>query len=110
MTKILYTVINQGRATRRGLSLREAAGEMLLYDGGDYNIRPGDDCGFWLWTERANRSWTRSTICSLHDDEDAAKAEIFQKVIDSGYWDSDGFTVIPDEQADAMLAEMGGDQ
>lgn len=108
-----YTIINSnsGLVEDRGVSLETAARELLGYDGFEYEIRRADDGrGYELWVSRFSRNstcyngLTRSVVFSISDDEAAATAEIYQRVIESGHWT--GPDVITDEQYDRMIAEM----
>ena len=59
-----YTVLSrQGEIEGRGLSLAEAASEILTYDGREYEIRPPEGAGYWLWRSQqvADRPWERTS-------------------------------------------------
>ena len=102
-----YTIINSVEA-QSGLSLEDAARELLLEDGAEYDIREAvDGAGFELWHRKpnANKPWTKTVIYSIEDDRDAAETDIFKKVIDSGYWEGDDLSCMTDERYAEMLAE-----
>lgn len=83
---IFYTVARQdGEQREYNLTLAEAARAILQQDGADYEIRPRPDGeGFDLWSRKqvANISWARTSFFSLEESEDAAEADIFQRVVD----------------------------
>ncbi len=111
-----YTVFFQDDSStaRRGMSVHEAAVEMLIYDGHDYGIRPeADGSGFRLWTCQpvANRRWEATVVFSLEADEATATAEIMQRVVNfegrrGGSWAGE---CMRDEDFDQMLADAAED-
>lgn len=112
-----YTVFFQDDSStaRRGLSVHEAAAEMLAYNGHDYEIRPmADGRGFRLWTCQpvANRRWEETVVFSLEADEAAATSEIMHRVVafhnsrTGGSWAGD---CMPDADFDQMLADAAED-
>jgi len=82
----LYTVARQdGEQREYNLTLAEAARAILQHDGADYDIRPrADGEGFDLWTRQqvAGIPWSRTSVLSLEESEDAAEADIFKQVVD----------------------------
>jgi len=74
------------------LTAEQAAIELLTYDGYGYEIELND--GFWtLYVSSGSRNSTlglgeyRESIFSTEDDEERARAEIFEEVIaESGSW------------------------
>lgn len=93
----------------RGLSAAEAAHEMLTYDGWEYAIRRvGGQYRLEIRNQTAGRPWGDTIIYSLEDDEAAATAEIYQRVVDftgrdGGSWAGDCMT---DESYDRMMADL----
>ena len=79
-----YTVLSaQGEVLFTGLSLRDAAFEMLTSDGRDFEIREENGM-FFLWArqECAGRPWHRMLFVSASDDRAEAEDEIFRDVIE----------------------------
>ena len=104
-----YTVIddNSGEAIATGLTVAEAAAEVLTSDSQEFDIRAAEDGnGFELWTRQqvANKGWTQTVVYSVEDDRAAAEAEIFAKVI-AADWPRHP-TVMTDQQYAEMQAEM----
>lgn len=82
----MYVVINQntGETIATGLTLRDAANEILSYDSQEWQIRPMENGGFSLWLrkELANKPWHETTICSFEREESEAENDIFRQVLD----------------------------
>jgi hypothetical protein len=82
-----YTVITQeGENPRSGLTLAQAADEILSSDGRDWEIR--FDNGVWeIWSRQqvANIGWGKTTISSWADTREAAENELFLEVIENSY-------------------------
>ena len=80
-----YTVIcTSGHVIATGLTVADAAAEVLTDDGREYEIRAAEDGnGYELWTRQqvANRGWTQTVVYSVEDGRTAAEAEIYAKVI-----------------------------
>lgn len=102
-----YTVIDQQGELRAGpgLSLKEAAIEVLLSDGRHYELRP-EDGGWRLWRRTGDRaqSWYTSAFWSAAPDQGEAEAEAWEHVVSSGPWPGH-LQAITDEQWAAMLAD-----
>jgi hypothetical protein len=114
----LYTVVNaNGEVQATGCSVREAAQTVMNYDSHDYDIRRAEDGnGFELWTSQFSRASTlggrplvKSTIYSVSDDEPAAEAEIFKKVIDHADWWK-GCNVMTDAEYETIQAYLAAEQ
>lgn len=90
---------------KRGLTLAEAAYEVLGYDSQTYRIKR-TDYGWSLWFKKLSWPAMRETmIDSIEDDEDAATADIFRQVIDSSeYFTCDNFVCMTDEAYNEMIA------
>jgi hypothetical protein len=101
-----FAVINRHGDAETNLSKADAAQIILNDDGCDYEIRRSDNrAGFDLWTRQqvANIPWTRTVIYSFDENEDAAKSDIFAKVLrDSSSWA--GHTVITMAEYEKMVA------
>ncbi len=108
----LYTVLDcNGEHQVSGLTVAEAAREVMQYDGHQFEIRAAEDGnGFELWTSQFSRNSTgggrplvKSVIYSVADDRDAAEAEIYRKVIAHADWWK-GYSVMTDEDYAARKA------
>lgn len=112
-----YTVVNvsSGDVIAAGLTVDEAAQEILMYDGRDYELRRREDGdGFDLWTRQqvANRGWRMTRFFSLAETEDEAWAEIAAEVVethDAFSPGSHGPDIMTDEQYAEMLAQSEED-
>lgn len=114
-----YTIDENGEYTS-GLTAVEAADMLLRNDSADYEIRAGEACGgtltglrfYELWTRKqvANKTWTKTVIFAIAATEEAAEAEIADKVIGSGDWETDYLECRTDEDHAAMLAELAADE
>jgi len=109
-----YTVINlHGDIDHEGASLAEAAQTVLTYDDHEYEFRREPDGWMQLYVSRFSRASTSggrplvraADMFSFVDDDDAAEAEIFAKVIDhADRWN--GLSVMTDEDYSADQAEI----
>jgi hypothetical protein len=114
MTK--FTVENaSGNLLGRGLSLFEAAIEVLRYDGHEYQIRQDDDgIGWRLYTSTyscnstAYKGLKPSTIFSTADTETEATEDIMRQVVENAIWFK-GCCVQTDADYDAMTVEVEDD-
>jgi hypothetical protein len=101
-----YTILSgDGEMTATGLSLRDAAHEVLTSDGREYEVREDEDGGFTLWSRQqaANRPWAATRFFSVKTGQDEAEAEIFAEVIGSERF-AGHCEAITDEQYAEMLA------
>jgi len=109
MTETLFTLVDHnGDRTESGLTLIEAAREIIQHDGVDYELRPADDGdGFYMWTRQqvANRPWTRTDMFSLDGDEAAAETEILTRFADDSRRHG-RFSIMSDEGYAAMMKEI----
>lgn len=106
-----YTILNSdGDVINTGLSLHEAAAEILTSDSREFDIRADDD-GFTLWSRQqvANRGWHKTKFFSVKSDRDAAESEIFQDVVDSERFPGH-CEAVSDETYAEMLAAMDDDE
>lgn len=110
-TSATYTLVDtNGDRTESGLTLIEAAREIIQHDGVDYELRPSTlGEGFDLWTRQqvANRPWTRSDMFSLNTDEDAAEIDILTRFANDSRRHG-RFQIMSDEEYAAMLKEIEG--
>ena len=106
MTK--YAVIDRHGEATADQTAREAAQIILWHDGQDYEIRKSE-LGYDLWYRQqvANKGWTKTVVYSISDDESQAEAEIFDKVLWSGWH---GYSVMTMSDYDEMVAELGADE
>lgn len=113
MTETTYTVLhNDGGPIAEGLTRADAAREVLGYDGYDWAIRPSE-YGHTLWHSRFSRNASggngglvSTTISSAHDDEEAAEADIFDKVCYEAYELTRGsLDVLTDARYAEIMAE-----
>lgn len=103
-----YTLINHmsGEVEQRGVSTMDAAETLLMHDGNQFEIRPEPDGGFGLYTSRFSRNsscfdgLTRSVIYSSSELLQTATAEIYQKVVECGFWERP--TIMSDSSYDSM--------
>ena len=83
-----YTVTTQeGEYPRRGLSLAEAANEILSSDSREWKI-VGTEIGLYrIWSRQqvANIGWSAIDIATWADSVAEAEAEMFQQVIDQSW-------------------------
>ena len=105
-----YTVTtHDGDYPRRGLTLAQAADEILSSDGREWEIRLNAYGGYRLWGRQqvANIGWEKLWQRSYAPDRATAEAEIFGEVI---YAEWRGHDVAQlDRVYDAMLAEVADD-
>lgn len=101
-----YTFVNGDRAIT-GLTMIEAAHELLSTDSAEYDIRPDSRGGYRLWTRKqvANKPWTQTIIFSLEDNETSAEKEIARLLIGSGAWETGSIHVLTDDQYANLQAE-----
>jgi hypothetical protein len=102
---MLYVVINQaGEPIAEGLTVAEAAHEILTHDSAQYEIRPDADGEGWiLWGKSLNGPGIAYIFGSWETDREAAEAEIMAEVVlaaDTGnHWTAEA---IPQADWDAM--------
>ncbi len=79
-----YTVCraDDGDNAHSGLSLEEAADEMLSYDGRDWELRR-DGEGWRIWNTYQNhaRPWVSTRFYSAEENEAKARAELLAEVV-----------------------------
>lgn len=104
-----YTVIEPSYVERER-TVEEVAHRLLTDDGAEYAVRPSQNGGFDLWIRKqvANKPWTKTVVFSLEDNADKAEAEIMEKVVASGHWETGSLSVVTDEQYEVMLADEAG--
>ena len=81
-----YTILTgEGEVIDTGLSLRDAAHEILTSDSRSYEVREDKDGGFTLWGRQqvANRGWEATRFFSIKTDRAEAEDEIFSAVVTS---------------------------
>lgn len=102
-----YTFIDGDNAIT-GLTMIEAARELLSADSAEYEIRIDPRGGYRLWTRKqvANKPWTQTIIFSLEDSEAAAEEEIARLVIGSGAWETGNIHVLTDDEYAELQAEL----
>jgi hypothetical protein len=103
-----YTILTgEGEMIETGLSLRDAAAEVLTSDSREFEVRADKDGGFTLWTRQqvANRPWTATRFFSIKSDREAAEQEIFEAVVTSERFSGHN-EAITDEQYRQMLADL----
>lgn len=108
-----YTTHRHGNNATSGLSVADAAREILTADGQDFEIRRlGDFSRLWQRKECAGVKWHAVSAWSFEETEDAAEADIFQQVVNlclEGRWDR--YTeIMTDEAYNAMLAQLAADR
>lgn len=110
-----YTILSgEGEMIETGLSLRDAAHEVLTSDGREYEFRtgPDDDSGIvtvlWSRQQVANRPWAATRFFSIKTDRAEAEEEIFAEVV-SGERFAGHCEAITDEQYAEMLASLAED-
>lgn len=112
-----YTILTgEGEMIDTGLSLADAAHEVLASDGRGYEVRElapnrdGSPSGFALWSMDRNRlhAWEETRFSSINTDLDAAKREIFGAIVSAerfrGHCEA-----VTDEAYAAMLASLAED-
>lgn len=102
---VTYTVLDtKGQPLARNLSPRQAAHELLTWEGRGYDILPHERlAGFVLWTIAQGGPFTPSGIISGAEDEDLAREEIFAAVIAANRQEH-GLTVVDDADYDMWLS------
>ena len=109
-----YTVFdNNNETVKRGLSLHDAAVELLTADGHDYEIRPeADGEGFRLWITQFSRNSTlggrplsKSIFFSLEADKRRAEYEIFTQVIGEDWYNFEAMTDADYEEVQSGASE-----
>lgn len=111
MTDTRYTVFdgNSCRVFGSGLTVTEAADEILSYDSRRWELRLNEDSAGWdLWSKGLNDPWRRTALYSLEADYDTAWAEIAGKVIAAG-WDRHP-DVMTDEDYAAIMRQADEDE
>ena len=105
MTANTYTVVDPvGTPLARGISARDAAAEILSYDGAHYDVRPEDDGdGYVLFVGRRGFPLARTRYFSLAADRDLGEAEIFAEVVASTDFGAEALT---DEAFDRAAAGL----
>lgn len=106
-----YTILSgEGEMIETGLSLRDAAHEVLTSDSREYEVREDKDGGFTLWSRQqvANRPWAATRFFSIKTDRAEAEAEIFAEVVSSERF-AGHCEAITDEQYAEMLASLAED-
>lgn len=106
-----YTILTgEGEMIETGLSLADAAHEVLTSDSRQYEIRGDKDGGFTLWSRQqvANRPWAATAIWSVKADRATAEQEIFEKVVTAERW-AGHCEAITDEAYAAMVASLAED-
>ena len=81
-----YTVVTpSGELVASGLSLREAAIEVLTSDGRDFEISEyNGNLVLWIRRQLGGIPWQRTVFRSANPDPEAAEMEIFAAVVDFG--------------------------
>jgi len=82
-----YTIINSdGEMLETGLTLRDAAAEVLRSDSREFEIREDDDGSFVLWSRQqvASRPWAATRFFSNKTDREEAENQIFAEVVSHG--------------------------
>ena len=108
-----YTILSgEGEMIETGLSLRDAADEVLTSGSREYGIRPDTHGpGFELWVRPhvANRPWAVTQFFSIEIDREAAELAIFEKVVTSGRFPGHNEAITDEEYADMQrqFAESG---
>lgn len=105
-----YTVFrsDESEIADRGLTLEQAALELLGADGYEHVIRPMDGGGFRLWISQHSRNSTigahlvSSRFFSVETDRDMAEREIYQQVIGHDRWH--GYQAMTDTEFDRKIA------
>ena len=110
-----YTITNNsGKVISTGATVAELARELLGYDGHEWQIREAEGGGFDLWISNFSRNsacyngLTRSVIFSIKSDEAEAEADIFQRVVNSGFWT--GLDYMTDADHARMIAEAEAEE
>jgi hypothetical protein len=106
-----YTILSgEGEMIDTGLSLRDAAHEVLTSDSRSYEVREDKDGGFTLWNRQqvANRGWEATRFFSIKTDRTEAEDEIFAAVVTSERF-AGHCEAIADEQYAEMVAQFSED-
>ena len=106
-----YTILSgEGEMIETGLSLRDAAAEVLTSDSREFEVREDKDGGFTLWARQqvANRPWTATKFFSIKTDREAAELEIFEAVVTSERFSGHSEAITDDQYAE-MLANLADD-
>jgi len=104
---ITYTVISQHGVIDTGLSLRDAAHEVLSSDSREYDVRQDSDGSYTLWSRQqvANLGWSATRFFSCAASLEEAENEIFRAVIAWGRF-SGHYEAIPDSDYANMIGEL----
>jgi hypothetical protein len=102
-TPTTYTVTSaEGENPRTGLSLHDAADEILSSDSREWKIERDED-GMWvIWSRQqvANRGWAKTITSSWEDTQEEAEAEMFAEVIQKSWqWRGHDIAVTDEEYA-----------
>jgi hypothetical protein len=83
MTTFTVYRATDGDNAQSGLSLAEAAAQMLADDGRDWEIRAVEGGGFRIWNTYQNhaRPWVSTRFFSAEETLEAAEVELFEDVI-----------------------------
>lgn len=97
---IFYTVTsNEGEYPRSGLTLAQAADEILSSDSREWKIEFNDETwAIWSRQQVANIGWSKTHISSCAETLAEAEAEIFKEVIDKS-WNWKGYDIAIEEKA-----------
>lgn len=106
MTKRTYTILDHnGFVIARGLTLADAADEIMSSDSREWDIRPLD--GGWVaWSRQqvANRGWAPCLpLYSAEPDRAAAEREICEMIVAAPRWPGH-VEALADDDYDAMVA------
>lgn len=104
-----YTIVcPSGEALEHGLTLEEAAKELLWYDGHKYELRKDSrNAGWAIWRTNKLGEMSETIFYSACEDENAAWRELAERVV--AQWGGEGWRNEPeamtDDQWDKLQAE-----
>lgn len=81
-----FTIINwSDYSIQSGLTLDDAAHEVLSCDESQFEIREAKEGGYSLWSSNPslNQDWVETKFFSREEDAEKAKEEIFTMVVDN---------------------------
>jgi len=107
-----YTIISgEGEMIATGLSLREAAHEILTSDGRSYEVREHKGLGFALWSRQqvANRGWQATRFLSHKTDRTEAEHEIFSTIVASQRFPGHSEAITDEQYADIVAQSAEND-
>lgn len=108
MTETTYTILDStGEAIKRGLSLADAADEIMTSDGREWEIRK-DPIGWVAWSRHqvAGIGWTKcSGLYSIKNYRLAAERDIHLKIVNAERWPGHCETMT-DAAYDEMMAHL----